>query len=66
MPAPARKVYFVLTGDGRVAGQTYRHYTTVFCERGDETAFEAETPTEILVFGLPKLDAPAHYAIAAE
>jgi hypothetical protein len=38
----------------------------VFCERGDETAFEAETPTEILVLGLPKLDAPAHYAIAAE
>ena len=66
MPAPARKVYFVLTGDGRVAGQTYRHYTTVFCERGDETAFEADTPTEILVFGLPKLDTPAHYAIAAE
>ena len=56
----------MLTGDGRVAGQTSRHYTTVFCERGDETAFEADTPTEILVFGLPKLDTPAHYAIAAE
>jgi hypothetical protein len=38
----------------------------VFCERGEETAFEAEMPTEILVFGLPKLDTPARYAIAAE
>ena len=66
MPAPGRKVYFVLTGDGRVGGQSYRHYTTVFCQRGEETAFEAETPTEILVFGLPKLDTSAHFAIAAE
>jgi len=66
MPASGRKAYFVLTGDGRVGGQSYRHYTTVFCERGEETAFEAETPTEILVFGLPKFDTSAHYAIAAE
>jgi hypothetical protein len=66
MSAPGRKVYFVLTGDGLVAGQAFRHYTTVFCERDEETVFEAETPTEILVFGLPNLDTPAHYAIAAE
>jgi hypothetical protein len=38
----------------------------VFCGTGEDTAFEAETPTEILVFGLPRLDLPAHYAIAAE
>jgi hypothetical protein len=56
MAAPGRKVYFVLTGDGRVGGQAYRHYTAVFCETCEDTAFEAETPTEILVFGLPKLD----------
>jgi hypothetical protein len=66
MAAPGRKVYFVLTGDGRVGGQAYRHYTAVFCERGEEAAFEAETPTEILVLGLPRFDTPAHYAIAAE
>jgi hypothetical protein len=66
MAAPGRKVYFVLTGDGRVGGQAYRHYTAVFCEWGEEAAFEAEAPTEILVFGLPRLDTPAHYAIAAE
>jgi len=66
MPAPGRKLYFVLTGNGRVGGEPYRRMTTVFCERSDETAFEAETPTEILVLGLPRLDTPAHYAIAAE
>src|SRR5262245_63265610 len=36
LPASGRKVYFVLTGDGRVGGQSYRHYTTVFCQRGEE------------------------------
>ena len=66
MAAGGRKVYFALTGDGRVGGQAYRHYTAVFCERGEEATFEAETPTEILVLGLPRLDTPAHYAIAAE
>jgi hypothetical protein len=74
--APGRKLYFVLTGDGRVGGrepdrgqacsQAYRHYTTVFCERGEQAVLEAEAPTEILVLGLPKLEIPAHYAVAAE
>jgi hypothetical protein len=49
-----------------VGGQAYRRHTTVFCEREEEAAVEAETPTEILVFGLPRLDTPAHYAVAAE
>jgi len=68
--ASGRKIYFVLTGDGQVSGpvsgQAYRRYTTVFSEQEEETAFDAETPTEILVFGLPHLETPAHYAIAAE
>jgi hypothetical protein len=66
MQAPGRKVYFVLTGDGRAGDQAYRHYTTVFCDWGEEALFEADAPTEILVFGLPKLDRPAQHAIAAE
>jgi hypothetical protein len=68
--ASGRKIYFVLTGDGQVSGpvsgQAYRRYTTVFSEQGEEAAFDAETPTEILAFGLPHLETPAHYAIAAE
>ena len=50
----------------RSSGQAYRRYTTVFSEQEEEAAFDAETPTEILAFGLPHLETPAHYAIAAE
>jgi hypothetical protein len=68
--ASGRKLYFVLTGEGRVGSpernQAYRHHTTLFCERGDDALFEAETPTEMLVLGLPRLERLAHYAIAAE
>jgi hypothetical protein len=78
IPTPGRKLYFVLTGDGRVGGrggskdqskdwgQAYRRYTTVFCERGEQAEFEAEAPTEMLVLGLPKLESTAHYSVAAE
>ena len=74
IPARGRKLYFVLTGDGRVGGRdqsndlgpAYRHYTTVFCERGEQAVFEAEAPTEILVLGLPMLESTAHYSVAAE
>jgi hypothetical protein len=78
IPARGRKLYFVLTGDGRVGrpggskdqskdqGQAYRRYTTVSCDRGERAVFEAEAPTEILVLGLPKLESSAHYSIAAE
>jgi hypothetical protein len=70
--APGRKVYFVLTGEGHIGDRPgardegYRRYTTVFCERGEQAVLEAETPTEILALGLPRLDHLAHYAIAAE
>jgi len=76
--ASGRTIYFVLTGDGQVSsevssqvssqvsGQAYRRYTTVFCAQEEAAAFDAETPTEILAFGLPHLETPAHYAIAAE
>jgi hypothetical protein len=73
IPAPGRKLYFILTGDGRVGGrhaekerQAYRRYTTLFCDQGEQAVFEAEAPTEILALGLPKLGSLAHYAVAAE
>jgi hypothetical protein len=78
IPAPGRKLYFVLTGDGRVGrrggskdqskdrGQAYRRSTTVFCERGEQAEFQAEAPTEMLVLGLPRLESTAHYSVAAE
>jgi len=73
IPALDRKIYFILTGDGRVGGrhaekerQAYRRYTTLFCDQGEQAVFEAEAPTEILALGLPKLGSLAHYAVAAE
>jgi len=64
--ADGRKLYFVLRGEGRVAGESYRPHTTVFCERGDQATFQATAATEILVLGLPNLHAAQHHAIAAE
>jgi hypothetical protein len=61
-----RRIFFVLSGTGRVAGDTYRRLTTVLCERGEETNFTASAATEILVLGLPKLESSATHAVAAE
>jgi hypothetical protein len=66
LPAPGRKLYFVLHGEGRAGAHGYRHHSTVFCERGEQIRFVADTPTEMLVLGLPKLDRPAHYPTAAQ
>jgi hypothetical protein len=61
-----RSLYFVLSGEGRVSDARYRCYTTLLCERGEETTFAATTPSEILVLGLPRLDVAAAHAAAAE
>jgi hypothetical protein len=66
LPAPGRKLYFVLHGEGRAGAHAYRHHSTVFCERGEQIRFVADTPTEMLVLGLPKLDRPTHYPAAAQ
>jgi len=64
--AGGRRIYFVLSGEGRIAGDRYRAHTTVLCERDEQTAFAASAPTEILVLGLPKLDVVTAHAVAAE
>jgi hypothetical protein len=64
--ASGRRIYFVLDGNGRLGGGNYRAYTTLVCEQGDEATFEASAPSEILALGLPKLDALAYRAVAAE
>jgi hypothetical protein len=66
LEASGRCIYFVIDGRGRLAGADYRRHTTLFCAAGDTTAFEAVTATEILALGLPRLDAAAFHAIAAE
>ena len=64
--ATGRRIYFVLSGTGDVAGANYRRSTTVLCERAEEASFAATAATEILVLGLPKLEIATTHAVAAE
>jgi hypothetical protein len=66
MTATGRGIYFVIAGQGRLAGEAFRRHTTLFCEAGDTPTFEAATETEILLLGLPRLESAASHAIAAE
>jgi hypothetical protein len=64
--ATGRRIYFVLSGTGRVGGDNYRRLTTVLCERGEETSLKPAAATEMLVLGLPKLESSAPHAVAAQ
>lgn len=71
--ADGRAVYFTVSGDGSVAGESLRPLTTLFLERTESaTLIAGEQPVEIMRFGLPDLSAlkraglPGHAAIAAE
>jgi hypothetical protein len=55
--AAGRSLAFVTKGEGRLGGERFRAYTTAFCERGEEAVFQATAPSEILLLGLPNLDA---------
>lgn len=62
-----RRLFFVLTGEGSVAGKSYCKWTTVAGETDDRAEIVATTPTEILVLGLPKLgEASQSVSAAAE
>ena len=54
------------TRDEEQLRSTYNAKVPLLHRLKEEAAFDAETPTEILAFGLPHLETPAHYAIAAE
>jgi hypothetical protein len=61
-----RSILLVLSGGGKVAGESYRRETTVYCETGEEAVLTASAPTEILVMGLPVFDRAVAQAEAAE
>lgn len=61
-----RGIYFVLSGEGQIAGGDYRRLTTVYCEEGDDPAFVAKNETEMLMLGLPRLGAASLQAVAAQ
>jgi mannose-6-phosphate isomerase-like protein (cupin superfamily) len=51
-----RDIYVVLSGAGTVEGQTWRRFSTVYLEKGDETTLAASETTELLHFRLPNLE----------
>jgi hypothetical protein len=59
-----RGIYFVLSGEGGVAGQPYGRLTTVFLEANERAALTASAETEILHYGLPDLSALADTAFS--
>lgn len=61
-----RGIYFVLAGEGRVAGELYRHFTAIHCEEGDDPAFAATSETQMLMLGLPQLGSAVPQAVAAQ
>ena len=61
-----RGIYVVLSGQGKVAGQDYRRFTTVYCGDGDDPVFAAASETEMLMLGLPRLGRAVPQAVAAE
>lgn len=66
LKAHGRALYVVLSGEGRVADEGYRRFTTLYCHPGDDPVFAATGATEILELGLPQFDAAPAQAVAAE
>jgi hypothetical protein len=64
--AHGRALYFVLSGEGRIATEYYRRFTTMYCQEGEDPVFTAARETEILMLGLPRVDAMAAHAVAAQ
>ncbi len=61
-----RGLYVVLNGEGRVAGEAYRRFTTVYCEDGDDPLFSAASESEMLMLGLPRVGGALPQAVAAQ
>jgi hypothetical protein len=69
--ASGRGIYVAYAGEGRVAGEPLRPFTTLFLEHGEEAAITAATEAELIHFGLPDLrnmtaQPEAATAVAAE
>jgi hypothetical protein len=68
--ASGRGIYVACAGDGEVAGQPLRRFTTVFLDHGEEVSIAATSETELIHFGLPDLRdmaaLPQAAAVAAE
>lgn len=52
--AQGRGVHIVLAGIGSVAGEAYETYSALYLDQEETGEFIAETPTELLLLGLPR------------
>jgi hypothetical protein len=50
-----RSLYFVVDGEGTVGGERLQPCTTIYLQRGERTAFRAQTATHMLHLGMPDL-----------
>ena len=70
--AKGRGVYFVLSGEGRLADGPYRDQTSLYLEEDEQATYVASKESDILYFGLPRMaliQAPAERSqdlVAAE
>jgi len=69
--ASGRGLYVAYAGEGRVADQSLRLFTTLFLDHGEDAAITATTEVELIRFGLPDLremgaHPPSFAAVAAE
>ena len=51
--AEGRGIYMVLSGKGRLGEEPFEPLTTVYLDDGETAEFRAETPTDILLMGMP-------------
>lgn len=50
-----RSLFFVIDGEGTVAGERLQRCTTVYLQRGERARFAAASPVEMLHLGMPDL-----------
>lgn len=63
--ARGRGIFMVLSGNGAVAGETFRRFTAVCLDTGESTSFTADQVSEILLLGMPDVAAiQTHHAPA--
>jgi hypothetical protein len=61
----ARRLLFVLTGNGTCGSEAIGQYSAIQIEQGESAEIAAKEPTEILLFGLPPVTRSAEAAAAA-
>lgn len=60
--AHGRGIFMVMSGGGKLRGENFRKYTSVYLDIGETTSFEADEVSEILLMGMPDVAAIQTYS----